>query len=424
MRATPRNPRQTCERPPSKPKRPPNPTRVAKQRRASASAARHGLARALSKLGVCSRTQAAEYVRAGRVAVNGRIVRDPELPTIARATASRSTAAEVHAAERIYLMLNKPRGLGDHRARRAGPRDGLRLFSTAPACRGRAGRSPRQGQRRPAAVHQRPRVGRAHHRRRRRSSTRPTTCRSIGSGRRAACALVLGVDDRRRVLCARSPRACCATATGTHGWRSCWTKAATGRSAACWRRWNRVLRGARRDRPARARRARQRPVPFPYGFGSRGIREIIFYSQMALCAVLESPGPPASDGPARHRACPRTQRLRHAASTDDAMKTVLMFPYANHLGGTQPLVAIAHALRESGHNVVFAARGKCRTYVEECGFEVEDVIELDPEERRVHQQVEPGLPHARKHRRVRRAGKRADPRSTMPTPSSTCTVRH
>ena len=61
------------------------------------------------------------------------------------------------------------------------------------------------------------------------------------------------------------------------------------------------------------------------------------------------------------------------------MKTVLMFPYANHLGGTQPLVAIGDALRKSGHRVVFAARGKCRAYVEECGFEVEDVIELDPQ---------------------------------------------
>ena len=61
------------------------------------------------------------------------------------------------------------------------------------------------------------------------------------------------------------------------------------------------------------------------------------------------------------------------------MKTVLMFPYANHLGGTQPLVAIGNALREAGHDVVFAARGKCRAYIEESGFEVEDVVELDAE---------------------------------------------
>ena len=61
------------------------------------------------------------------------------------------------------------------------------------------------------------------------------------------------------------------------------------------------------------------------------------------------------------------------------MKTVLMFPYANDLGGTQPLVAIGNALREAGHDVVFAARGKCRAYIEESGFEVEDVVELDAE---------------------------------------------
>src|SRR5215467_13410328 len=65
--------------------------------------------------------------------------------------------------------------------------------------------------------------------------------------------------------------------------------------------------------------------------------------------------------------------------THRSMKTVLMFPYANHLGGTQPLVAIGAALRNSGHKVVFAARGKCRAYVEQCGFDVEDVVELDPE---------------------------------------------
>src|ERR1700732_3700 len=37
-----------------------------------------GLARALSKLGYCSRSSAAELIRAGRVTLNGRIRRDPE----------------------------------------------------------------------------------------------------------------------------------------------------------------------------------------------------------------------------------------------------------------------------------------------------------------------------------------------------------
>ena len=38
-------------------------------------APRHGVARVLSKQGLCSRTQAAAWVAAGRVAVNGRVVR-------------------------------------------------------------------------------------------------------------------------------------------------------------------------------------------------------------------------------------------------------------------------------------------------------------------------------------------------------------
>ncbi|MGA8528035.1 MAG: S4 domain-containing protein, partial [Candidatus Sulfotelmatobacter sp.] len=39
-----------------------------------------GLARALSKLGYCSRSRAAELIRAGRVTLNGRVARDPETP--------------------------------------------------------------------------------------------------------------------------------------------------------------------------------------------------------------------------------------------------------------------------------------------------------------------------------------------------------
>lgn len=66
------------------------------------------------------------------------------------------------------------------------------------------------------------------------------------------------------------------------------------------------------------------------------------------------------------------------------MKTVLMFPYANHLGGTQPLIAVGSALREAGHRVVFAARGKCVDHARAAGFEVEDVVELDPEHSVAH----------------------------------------
>src|SRR5262245_54109709 len=41
---------------------------------------RHGLARVLSKRGIASRSRAAEWIRAGRVGIAGRIVLDPEFP--------------------------------------------------------------------------------------------------------------------------------------------------------------------------------------------------------------------------------------------------------------------------------------------------------------------------------------------------------
>lgn len=70
-----------------------------------------GLARALSKLGYCSRSQAAELIRAGRVRLNGVMRRHPETPV--RLERDR-IAVDGHVAEaqqKIYLMMNKPRGL-------------------------------------------------------------------------------------------------------------------------------------------------------------------------------------------------------------------------------------------------------------------------------------------------------------------------
>jgi len=71
--------------------------------------ARHGLARVLSKLGICSRSQAEAWVRAGRVSVDGRAVYDVERPSTARDRIAIDGVA-VDARERIYLALNKPRG--------------------------------------------------------------------------------------------------------------------------------------------------------------------------------------------------------------------------------------------------------------------------------------------------------------------------
>lgn len=72
---------------------------------------RCGLARALSKLGWCSRTGAAALVAAGRVAVDGRIERDPERTVLPGRTAILVDGRPVMAAPRVYVALNKPRGL-------------------------------------------------------------------------------------------------------------------------------------------------------------------------------------------------------------------------------------------------------------------------------------------------------------------------
>ena len=89
--------------------RKPNPT-LPPRHRVSPPAPRHGLARVLSKLGICSRTQAQALVRAGRVHVNGRIEHDPEAPTDAQHDRITLDGSAVTAAEKIYVMLNKPRG--------------------------------------------------------------------------------------------------------------------------------------------------------------------------------------------------------------------------------------------------------------------------------------------------------------------------
>ncbi|MFT3805994.1 pseudouridine synthase [Arenimonas sp.] len=73
-------------------------------------ATRHGVARVLSKLGHASRTQAAAWVREGRVKVNGRVVRDPEFPVRMHVDDVAVQGLEANV-QRRYLMLNKPRGL-------------------------------------------------------------------------------------------------------------------------------------------------------------------------------------------------------------------------------------------------------------------------------------------------------------------------
>lgn len=72
---------------------------------------RIGLARVLSKLGYCSRSQAFDLIRGGKVAVNGKVRRHPESPV--HETKDRITVEgkPIWAAQKIYLALNKPRGI-------------------------------------------------------------------------------------------------------------------------------------------------------------------------------------------------------------------------------------------------------------------------------------------------------------------------
>lgn len=65
----------------------------------------------ISKLGIASRAQAARWVAEGRVSVDGRVARDAERPTDAASERIAVDGVDVHAQRRVYLMLNKPRGV-------------------------------------------------------------------------------------------------------------------------------------------------------------------------------------------------------------------------------------------------------------------------------------------------------------------------
>ena len=70
-----------------------------------------GLARALSKLGYCSRSQAQHLIRSGRVQVNGAVKRNPEAPVFLGRDRIEVNGGLIRPAAKVYLMLNKPRGL-------------------------------------------------------------------------------------------------------------------------------------------------------------------------------------------------------------------------------------------------------------------------------------------------------------------------
>ena len=72
---------------------------------------RYGLARVLSKRGLCSRSEAERWIRDGRVRLDGRTIRDPEHPIDLQRAGIEVDGIEAAAVVHRYLVLNKPRGL-------------------------------------------------------------------------------------------------------------------------------------------------------------------------------------------------------------------------------------------------------------------------------------------------------------------------
>jgi 23S rRNA pseudouridine2605 synthase len=72
---------------------------------------RTGLARALSKLGYCSRSQATELIRRGQVRLNGAIRDDPETLVQLHRDRIAVNGRPIDPQKKIYLMMNKPRGV-------------------------------------------------------------------------------------------------------------------------------------------------------------------------------------------------------------------------------------------------------------------------------------------------------------------------
>jgi 23S rRNA pseudouridine2605 synthase len=72
---------------------------------------RVGLTRALSKMGYCSRSAAVELILAGRVRLNGSVARNPEAPVRLDVDRIEVDGIRVGRSEKVYWMLNKPRGV-------------------------------------------------------------------------------------------------------------------------------------------------------------------------------------------------------------------------------------------------------------------------------------------------------------------------
>ncbi|MCG3112614.1 MAG: rRNA pseudouridine synthase [Candidatus Manganitrophus sp. SB1] len=69
------------------------------------------LGRALSKLGFTSRSQARPLIESGRVSVNGRLIRNPEVRVDPDREVIRVDGQIIRSAAPVYLMMHKPKGV-------------------------------------------------------------------------------------------------------------------------------------------------------------------------------------------------------------------------------------------------------------------------------------------------------------------------
>src|SRR5262249_10262529 len=81
------------------------------KKRADRAGRRVGLARALSKLGFCSRSAAIDLIRAGRVSLNGSSPRSVEVPVRLGRDRIEVDGVRIAASREAYWMLDQPRGL-------------------------------------------------------------------------------------------------------------------------------------------------------------------------------------------------------------------------------------------------------------------------------------------------------------------------